>query len=109
MTPEERKAFKERMKQLKAYREQNPGKGYWDFKDDRTDHPVEKPKMSIEPIKRVYTINQGKPDDSWKKRDKDGDGDLSPEERMVIKLVPQAKRLLNMCYRQMRQIQDSTQ
>lgn len=31
MTPEERKAFKERMKQLKAYREQNPGKGYWDF------------------------------------------------------------------------------
>lgn len=31
MRPEERKAFKERMKQLKAYREQNPGKGYWDF------------------------------------------------------------------------------
>ena len=144
MTPEERKAFKERMKQLKAYREQNPGKGYWDFKayqpggetgeDDQlskytseqqtlikrgwtkpgktiteesrekakskakeidrqiklvtdtlkeaaTDHPVEKPKIPAEPIKRVYTINQGKSDDSWRKYDKDGDGDLSPKER----------------------------
>ena len=76
----DKQAFKQRMRNLKSYRENNPGKGYWDFKDDRTDHPVEKPKMSIEPIKRVYTINQGKPDDSWKKWDKDGDGDLSPEE-----------------------------
>lgn len=53
MTPEERKAFKERMKQLKAYREQNPGKGYWDFKDERTDHPVERP-MIFDPIPRVF-------------------------------------------------------
>lgn len=52
MTPEERKAFKERMKQLKAYRENNPGKGYWDFKDDRTDHPVERP-VYYEPMERT--------------------------------------------------------
>ena len=39
MTPEERKAFKERMKQLKAYREQNPGKGYWDFKQQQAPGP----------------------------------------------------------------------
>ena len=32
MTPEERQAFKQRMKDLKSYREQNPGKGYWDWK-----------------------------------------------------------------------------
>lgn len=34
MTPEERQAFKQRMKDLKAYREQNPGKGYLDWKVD---------------------------------------------------------------------------
>ncbi len=33
MTPEERQAFKQRMKDIKAYREQNPGKGYWDWKE----------------------------------------------------------------------------
>lgn len=27
-----REAFKQRMQNLKSYREQNPGKGYWDFK-----------------------------------------------------------------------------
>ena len=155
----DRQAFKQRMQELKSYREQNPGKGYWDWRvqayenagetglvdertdhpvtqrieldkqielanyidkinhtdkngdynpfysnvddtygtvelpivqvtapltvqgDDGTDHPIEKPKMPTKPIKRVYTINQGKPDDSQKKWDKDGDGDLSPEER----------------------------
>ena len=28
----DRQAFKQRMQNLKSYREQNPGKGYWDFK-----------------------------------------------------------------------------
>lgn len=47
----DRQAFKQRMQNLKSYRENNPGKGYWDWKvqayenagetgDDRTDHPV---------------------------------------------------------------------
>lgn len=45
----DREAFKQRMQQLKWYREQNPGKTYLDFKkytdggenvDDRTDHPI---------------------------------------------------------------------
>lgn len=27
-----KEAFKQRMQSLKSYREQNPGKGYWDFK-----------------------------------------------------------------------------
>lgn len=30
----DREAFKQRMKSLKSYREQNPGKGYWDWKVD---------------------------------------------------------------------------
>ena len=47
----DRQAFKQRMQNLKSYQENNPGKGYWDWKvqayenagetgDDRTDHPV---------------------------------------------------------------------
>lgn len=28
----DRKAFKQRMQKLKSYRENNPGKGYWDWK-----------------------------------------------------------------------------
>lgn len=47
----DKQAFKQRMQQLKQYREQNPGKTYLDFKryadggktEDRTDHPVYKP------------------------------------------------------------------
>lgn len=30
----ERSEFKKRMQSLKSYREQNPGKGYWDWKED---------------------------------------------------------------------------
>ena len=48
----DRQAFKQRMQNLKSYREQNPGKGYWDFKDDRTDHPVERP-VYYEPTERT--------------------------------------------------------
>lgn len=48
-----RQAFRNRMQQLKQYREQNPGKTYLDFKkyadggitDQRTDHPIGKPKL----------------------------------------------------------------
>lgn len=52
----DRQAFRNRMQQLKQYREQNPGKTYLDFKqyadgreippsstDETTDHPVNKP------------------------------------------------------------------
>lgn len=28
----DRQAFKQRMQNLKSYRENNPGKGYWDWK-----------------------------------------------------------------------------
>lgn len=49
----DRQAFRNRMQQLKQYREQNPGKTYLDFKkyadggitDQRTDHPIGKPKL----------------------------------------------------------------
>lgn len=49
----DRQAFRNRMQQLKQYREQNPGKTYFDFKayadggitDQRTDHPIGKPKL----------------------------------------------------------------
>ena len=37
----DRQAFRNRMQQLKQYREQNPGKTYLDFKDERTDHPTQ--------------------------------------------------------------------
>ena len=34
-----RQAFKQRMQDLKSYREQNPGKGYWDFKQQQAPGP----------------------------------------------------------------------
>lgn len=73
----DRIAFKQRMQNLKSYRENNPGKGYWDWKvqsfaeggendptDDRTDHAVNKP-IVPEQIERVIgpadrvTVPQG--------------------------------------------------
>lgn len=35
----DRQAFKQRMQDLKSYREQNPGKGYWDFKQQQAPGP----------------------------------------------------------------------
>lgn len=35
----DRQAFKQRMQNLKSYREQNPGKGYWDFKQQQAPGP----------------------------------------------------------------------
>lgn len=51
----DRQAFRNRMQQLKQYREQNPGKTYFDFKayadggstDQRTDHPISKPSYPV--------------------------------------------------------------
>lgn len=51
----DRNAFKQRMKAFKTYREQNPGKTYFDFKayadggstDQRTDHPISKPSYPV--------------------------------------------------------------
>lgn len=88
----DRQAFKQRMQNLKSYRENNPGKGYWDWKvqtfqdggytDDRTDHTVEKP-IIHEPLQRYQpTIRQSEIDNSWKKYDIDNDGILSSQERM---------------------------
>ena len=64
----DRQAFKQRMQNLKSYRENNPGKGYWDWKvtayadggevkDDRTDHSIAKP-IIPENIERIVN---GKP------------------------------------------------
>lgn len=57
----DKQAFKQRMQNLKSYRENNPGKGYWDWKvtayadggevkDDRTDHSIAKPIIPQYPI-----------------------------------------------------------
>lgn len=35
----DRQAFKQRMQNLKSYRENNPGKGYWDFKQQQAPGP----------------------------------------------------------------------
>lgn len=51
----DRQAFRNKMQQLKQYREQNPGKTYLDFKayadggstDQRTDHPISKPSYPV--------------------------------------------------------------
>ena len=60
-----REAFKQRMQNLKSYREQNPGKGYWDFKsyeDGGEVPPTNKPTI-IEPIPykgKLYSDRYGR-------------------------------------------------
>lgn len=53
-----REQFKQRMKSLKSYREQNPGKGYWDWKVEQYDEGGEVPPDNS--IVRVNPIT-GKP------------------------------------------------
>lgn len=60
----DRKAFKQRMQQLKSYRENNPGKGYWEFKsyEEGGEIPPTKPDV-VEPIPykgKLYTDRYGK-------------------------------------------------
>lgn len=60
-----KEAFKQRMQSLKSYREQNPGKGYWDFKsyeDGGEVPPTNKPTI-VEPIPykgKLYSDRYGK-------------------------------------------------
>ena len=61
----DREAFKQRMQSLKSYREQNPGKGYWDFKSYEEGGevpPTNKPTI-IEPIPykgKLYSDRYGR-------------------------------------------------
>lgn len=60
----DRKAFKQRMQQLKEYREQNPGSNYLSFKSYKDGGEVKKDNTSIyrqeyqEPIPRTFTNNR---------------------------------------------------
>lgn len=60
-----KEAFKQRMQSLKSYREQNPGKGYWDFKSYEEGGevpPTNKPTV-IEPIPykgKLYSDRYGR-------------------------------------------------
>lgn len=60
-----KEAFKQRMQSLKSYREQNPGKGYWDFKSYEEGGevpPTNKPTI-IEPIPykgKLYSDRYGR-------------------------------------------------
>lgn len=60
-----KEAFKQRMQSLKSYREQNPGKGYWDFKSYEEGGevpPTNKPTI-VEPIPykgKLYSDRYGK-------------------------------------------------
>lgn len=50
-------AFKQRMQNLKSYRENNPGKGYWDWKVDAFDDGGEKnpwPNVTLEDRQKYY-------------------------------------------------------
>lgn len=51
-----KEAFKQRMQSLKSYREQNPGKGYWDFKSYEEGGEVP-PKMMKKVIEEVSNID----------------------------------------------------
>ena len=51
----DRKAFKQRMQELKSYREQNPGKGYLDWKASKYAEGGEIPPERMEYKGKLYT------------------------------------------------------
>lgn len=67
----DKQAFKQRMQNLKSYRENNPGKGYWDWRaqafidggtseytDNRTDHPIQQKDFIINYLIDCLVENQ---------------------------------------------------
>lgn len=59
----DRKAFKQRMQELKSYREQNPGKGYLDWKASKYAEGGEIPPERMEYKGKLSTDNIQKPSD----------------------------------------------
>lgn len=57
----DRKAFKQRMQELKSYREQNPGKGYLDWKASKYAEGGEIPPERMEYKGKLYTDKNGNP------------------------------------------------
>ena len=56
----DRKAFKQRMQELKSYREQNPGKGYLDWKASKYAEGGEIPPERMEYKGKLYTDKNGR-------------------------------------------------
>lgn len=96
----DRTEFKKRMQSLKSYREQNPDKGYWDWKveqfqdggdnsDDRTDHPIYRPDV---PLRIERSINGVKWSDlTWQERFLNSKGKINgrPTEQGLIDVYPE--------------------
>lgn len=57
----DKQAFKQRMQNLKSYRENNPGKGYWDWKVESFENGGEVTRKSLKDI-RKESIIEGKLD-----------------------------------------------
>lgn len=57
----DKQAFKQRMQNLKSYRENNPGKGYWDWKVEAFQDGGEVTRKSLRDIRKESTI-EGKLD-----------------------------------------------
>lgn len=57
----DKQAFKQRMQNLKSYRENNPGKGYWDWKVEVFQEGGEVTRKSLRDIRKESTI-EGKLD-----------------------------------------------
>lgn len=57
----DKQAFKQRMQNLKSYRENNPGKGYWDWKVEAFQEGGEVTRKSLRDIRKESTI-EGKLD-----------------------------------------------
>lgn len=52
----DKQAFKQRMQNLKSYRENNPGKGYWDWKVQSFENGGEVTRKSLKDIRKESTI-----------------------------------------------------
>lgn len=48
----DKQAFKQRMQNLKSYRENNPGKGYWDWKVEAFQEGGEVARKSLKDIRK---------------------------------------------------------
>lgn len=53
----DKQAFKQRMQNLKSYRENNPGKGYWDWKVQSFENGGEVTRKSLKDIRKESTIS----------------------------------------------------
>lgn len=63
----DKQAFKQRMQNLKSYRENNPGKGYWDWKVEAfaDGGEIGDPEVELEQIRQIEYLERKIKKQEW--------------------------------------------